>query len=359
MRVLLTLHQGSGSGAVHSVVRVARGLAERGVDVRLVCPPDSPVEAQATAWGIRTHPIPLARAGRFTNARLLRDLLASHPVDIINAHGSRDREALVWLKLSRGLPAPLIITRRSWPRSSWLETRLAARAVDHVSVLSQPMVAPLVRGGIPADRISVIPNGVLLDRIDQPVTSEQLEDWRRRINWSSDRKTVGIVARPKDQEVVLAALPLVQTPVHLVLAGLDGTALTAPLPPMPERHRITRLPFDPAIRPLYDLLDLVLHPSRWDAMPQAVLEALALEKPVIASDATGNAVIIRNEIDGVLVPGIDAAAWAAAIDRLLTDSALAARLAASGRRRAREEFPFSRTIDGMIALYRRVLEAGR
>jgi hypothetical protein len=181
MRVLLTLHQGSGSGAVHSVVRIARGLSERGVDVRLVCPPASAIEAQAHEWGIVTHPLPLAHAGRFTNARRLRELLAAHPVDLVNSHGSRDREALTWLALTGKLTAPLVLTRRSWPRSSWLETRLAARAAAMITVLSQPMIAPLVRLGIPADRIAVVPNGVLLDRIDQPVHPEEVDQWRRRI----------------------------------------------------------------------------------------------------------------------------------------------------------------------------------
>lgn len=357
MRVLLTLHQGSGSGAVHSVVRLGRGLAERGVDVRLVCPPDSPVEAQARAWGIVTHPIPLASAGRLTNGRRLRELLAASPADLVNSHGSRDREALTWIKLTGRLSIPLILTRRSWPRSSWLETRLAARAAERVVVLSQPMVAPLVQGGIPERLIEVIPNGVLLDRIDQPVSEAQLSEWRKRIGGRPDQRTIGIVARPKDQDVVLTALEQVRTPVHLVLAGLDGEALHRPLPALPSRHSVARLPFDPAIRPLYDLLELVLHPSRWDALPQAVLEALALEKPVIASAATGNAEIIRHEVDGLLVAPDDSSAWAAAIDRLLEDRSLAARLAASGKRRAREDFNFSRTIDRTIALYRAVLSS--
>jgi glycosyltransferase involved in cell wall biosynthesis len=355
MRVLLTLHQGSGSGAVHSVVRIARGLAERGVDIRLVCPPDSPIEAEARAWGLVTYPVPLARAGRLTNGRRLQELLSAHPVDLVNSHGSRDREALTWMRITRRLPVPLILTRRSWPRSTWLETRLAARAADRVTVLAEAMVEPLVRSGIPRRLIEVVPNGVLLDRIDQPVTEAQRSDWRKRIGWRPDRRTIGIVARPKDQQVVLDALHAVRTPVHLVLAGLDGDALTRPLPALPERHTVTRLPFDPAIRPLYDLLELVLHPSRWDALPQAVLEALALEKPVIASDATGNAEILRHEVDGLLVSPEDPAAWARAVDRLLEDPALAARLAASGKRRAREDFPFERTIDRTLAVYRDVL----
>jgi glycosyltransferase involved in cell wall biosynthesis len=357
MRVLLTLHQGSGSGAVHSVVRIARGLAERGADVRLVCPPDSPIEAQARAWHLRTHPIPLARAGRLRNGRRLHELLESDPVDLVNSHGSRDREALTWMRIRGRLPVPLILTRRSWPRSTWLETQLAARAADRVTVLGQAMVEPLVASGVPRGLIEVVPNGVLLDRIDQPVTGAQLSEWRTRIGWRPERRTVGIVARPKDQQVVLEALPMVRTPVHLVLAGLDGDALSRPLPGLPERHSVVRLPFDPEIRPLYELLDLVLHPSRWDALPQAVLEALALEKPVIASHATGNAEIIRQEVDGLLVTPDDPAAWAAAIDRLLGDDALAGRLAASGRRRARDDFPFSRTIDRTLAVYRSVLAA--
>jgi glycosyltransferase involved in cell wall biosynthesis len=357
MRVLLTLHQGSGSGAVHSVVRIARGLAERGVDVRLVCPPESPVEAQARGWGIVTHPIPLATAGRLVNGRRLRELLAAHPVDLVNSHGSRDREALTWMRLSGRLDVPLVLTRRSWPRTTWLESRLSAWAADRITVISEPMIAPLVQRGIPRRMIEIVPNGVLLDRIDQPVTEAQLAQWRERIGWRPDRRIVGIVARPKDQDVVLAALHQVATPIHLVLAGLDGDALVRPLATVPERHSIVRLPFDPDIRPIYDLLELVLHPSRWDALPQAVLEALALEKPVIASNSTGNAVIIRNGVDGLLVDPDHPAAWAGAIDQLLGDSALAARLAAQGRRRAREDFPVSRTIDRTIEVYRGVLAA--
>ena len=158
--------------------------------------------------------------------------------------------------------------------------------------------------------------------------------------------------------MVLRALPLVETPIRLVLTGLDGAMLTDPLPEIPARHAVVRLPFDPAIRPLYELVELALHPSRWDALPQAVLEAMALGKPVIASRATGNAVIIRDGIDGVLVEPMHPPAWAAAIDRLLRDRALANRLAAAAPRRAREDFPFERTVAETHALFRELC-AGR
>jgi glycosyltransferase involved in cell wall biosynthesis len=115
---------------------------------------------------------------------------------------------------------------------------------------------------------------------------------------------------------------------------------------------VVRLPFRPDVRPFYQLAEVVLHPSRWDALPQAVLEAMALGKPVIASRATGNAVIIRDEEDGLLVEAMEPEAWARAIDLVLGDQALAARLGDAARLRARVAFPLDRTIDQTIELYR-------
>jgi glycosyltransferase involved in cell wall biosynthesis len=355
LRVLHTLHQGGGSGSVQSVLRIARGIAARGHQVGLVCPPGSEVERDARASGLTVHPIPLAAGGRWTNARLLRRLLSEQGYDLVNAHGSRDREALTWLGITHRLPAPLIITRHSYPRTSVPENLLASSAASRVIAFSEPVAQRLARRGTARSKLQVIHGGVMLDRIDRPVTPAELEEWRARIGWEPSHRTAGVVARPKDQHVVIAALALVRTPVRLVLAGLSGDALTRTLPALPERHAVVRLPFLPEIRPLYELLEVALHPSRWDAFPQAVLEAMALGKPVIGSDATGNAVIIQHEVSGLLVAPTDPAAWAEALDRVLTEPALAARLGAAAVRRAREDFPLERTIDRTIQLYREVL----
>ena len=359
LRVLVSLHQGGGAGSVNSTLRLALGLQSRGLLVRFVCPPGSRVETEAMAGGLEVHPLPLARQRRLVNARALHSLLDHHPVDLIDSHGSRDRQALILLGLLGRLPAPLVITRRSFPRSTRLATWLGSRVAARIVTLSRPVADELCRRGASRDRLVVNPNGVLLDRIDGPVSSEDVESWRRTIQWEPSRKTVAIVARPKDQWVVVQSLALVRTPVRLVLAGLDGDMLTRALPPLPSRHAVVRLPFRYDTRPLYELVDLVLHPSRWDALPQAVLEAMALGKPVIASDATGNREIIRDGVDGLLVPPTDRVAWATAIDRMLAETALAAQLGVAARRRAREDFRFDQTVDRTIALYRTVIGGDR
>jgi glycosyltransferase involved in cell wall biosynthesis len=358
VRVLISLHQGGGAGSVNSTLHLALGLARRGLLVRFVCPPDSPVEVEARAGGLEVHPLPLRSSHRFANARRLRQLLERHPVDLINSQGSKDREAFIWLGLTRRLPAPLILTRRTWPRSTWLELRLGAAVAARVIAVSDSVAGALERGGVPRARIRVIPNGVILARLDRAVAPAEVRAWRERIGWEPSRRTVGIVARPKDQDVVVRALEFVRAPVRLVLAGLDEAALGRPLPPAPARHAVVRLPYDPAIRPLYELLEVALHPSHREAMPQAVLEAMALGKPVIASNDSGNAGIIRHEIDGLLAAPHDPAAWGAALDRVLADGRLAERLGEAARRRAREDFALSHTVDRTIAVYEEVL-AGR
>jgi glycosyltransferase involved in cell wall biosynthesis len=199
----------------------------------------------------------------------------------------------------------------------------------------------------------VIPNGLVAARVDRPVSDRDLFDWKDRIGWEPDRRSIGIVARPKDQPVVLEALRRVRTPVRLVLAGVGRVG------PIAERargvgapHAVVCLPFTPDILPLYRLLELVLLPSRGEGCSQSLLEAMALGKPVIASAAGGNLELVRHEIDGLLVPPLDPDAWADAIERLLGDTALAATLGEAGRERARVSYSLDRTVERTLELYR-------
>jgi glycosyltransferase involved in cell wall biosynthesis len=144
--------------------------------------------------------------------------------------------------------------------------------------------------------------------------------------------------------------------VRLVLAGVgQDDALAEAIERVPPRHAVVVLPFAPDVRPLYELIDLALLPSRMEGFSQALLEAMALGKPVIASAAAGNLDLITPEADGLLVEPMDAAAWALAIDRVLADPGLAGRLGQAGRRTARETYALDRTVERTAALYREVL----
>lgn len=80
---------------------------------------------------------------------------------------------------------------------------------------------------------------------------------------------------------------------------------------------------------------VVALPSRWESLANAGLEAMAMGQAIVTTSGSGFAEIIRDEQEGLLVPPGDPAALGCAIDRLLADHALAARVAAGARRRAR------------------------
>lgn len=102
----------------------------------------------------------------------------------------------------------------------------------------------------------------------------------------------------------------------------------------------------------YGAADLVVHPSLQEIFPNAVGEAMACGRPVIAADAGGTAELLgRDGTTGVLVPPSDAEALADAVSRLITDPARLQALGAAARKRIQEQFP----IEQMIGGYERAL----
>lgn len=102
-------------------------------------------------------------------------------------------------------------------------------------------------------------------------------------------------------------------------------------------------------------LDVVVHCSVLpEPFGQVVIEAMAAQRPVVAAAAGGPAEVVSDGVDGLLVPPGDAAALAQALRRLADDPVLRSRLAAAGRRTARQYTP-ERTADAVHALYQRLL----
>jgi glycosyltransferase involved in cell wall biosynthesis len=332
-------------------------LARAGLHVRFVCPPGSEVEALARSGNLEVHPLKLEPHRRRENAAKLAGLLGRYPVQLINSQSARDREALTWLALTRRLSVPLVVTRRQMPRTFFPENWLMSQLAAQVIAVSRAVGEALIRRGTPRRKLTVIPNGLVAERVDVPVTGAAIDEWKVRIGWEPSRRTIGIVARPKDQAVVLQALGSVRTPVRLVLAGVDPQSrLGRSAGSVTGPHAVVCLPFTPDVRPLYDLLDLVMLPSHSEGLSQALLEAMALGKHVIASASTGNLELVTDGVDGRLVPSMDSMAWAAAIEALLGDARLAGTLGTAARKTARETFALEHTIARTVQLYQSLLQ---
>jgi glycosyltransferase involved in cell wall biosynthesis len=103
------------------------------------------------------------------------------------------------------------------------------------------------------------------------------------------------------------------------------------------------------------LSDVVVCASSYEAFPRAVLEALALERPVVATSVGGIPEAVIDGETGILVPPGDPAALTAAVLRLLDDRQLAQRLAAAGRRLVGQRYTVAAQASALASLYREAL----
>ena len=112
------------------------------------------------------------------------------------------------------------------------------------------------------------------------------------------------------------------------------------------------------IREVWAAAHIAVLPSRREGLPKSLLEAAACGRPIVATDVPGCRAIARADVNALLCPPDDAAALAAAIERLAQDAELRARFGAAGRRLAEDEFSSRRIGRETVALYDRLLGRG-
>jgi L-malate glycosyltransferase len=207
---------------------------------------------------------------------------------------------------------------------------------------------------VPRDRVVVIENGIDLERF-------------RSVDGAPVRRELGLgdlpllvcVARidaEKGGETLLRAMPLIARGAHLAFAG-EG-------PRLPEwkelvarlgvADRVHFLGLRNDVEELMAASSVVVVPSEYEeAFGLAVVEAMASSRPVVVTRSGAMPELVGDA--GVVVPKRDPEAMAAAVNRLLDDAALAARLGRLGRARAKRNFGMEAFVDRTIALYRRAL----
>jgi glycosyltransferase involved in cell wall biosynthesis len=102
-------------------------------------------------------------------------------------------------------------------------------------------------------------------------------------------------------------------------------------------------------------VDCVVQPTLQEAFSQVMAEALWMHKPLVISDVSGAADVVRDGENGLIVPKGDVAALAAAIERLLTDGPLRDRLVTAGRAFVEEHLAIEHVIQQYEAVYERAM----
>lgn len=295
-------------GGERQVALLAAELHRRGLRQLVVTREDTVLAASLTQQGVRVLTVPWRSS---LDPRALVGLLRALPAfrdsrPILHAH---DSHALVLAGLAAKVSRlPLVATRRS----ATMPSRLGWwQHADRVVAISGAVRSLLVGAGVPAGRIVVIPSAVDM---------EQLRE-RPPAPWSPPgRETdpfivaASALTAEKGHRVLLRAHALLEPRPLLVLAGegRERPALEALARALGTDEDVIFLGALADARPLIGAARALVQPSLREALGTAVLEALALGTPVVASDTGGLAEVLQGG-SGTLVPPNDAGALAAAI----------------------------------------------
>jgi glycosyltransferase involved in cell wall biosynthesis len=252
--------------------------------------------------------------------------------------------ALARVPVRIGSRRDVLIPQRSRAQNR-LQT-LSYRFAQRVVANSRAAALQLVREGVDPMKISLIPNGIDLQRhVPAPPRT------RRHVI-----TTVANLRAEKGHDVLVRAVSeIVREIPDLVVQLVGGGPMRDALRGQIEASGLTnvvRLLGDREDVP--DLLrdtDLFVLPSRTEAFPNGVMEAMAMGLPVVASAVGGIPELIEHERNGVLVPPGDERALAAAVLSLFQDPTRADRLASSARTTIVSRYSFDRMVREFEALY--------
>lgn len=306
------------------ILTEARKFAEEGHTLHLICDADSDIFDAAPRYGIETTPIPLKRKS-LSGLLAIRRFFGSWRPDIVNAHSSVDHwlSALARIGLAN---APAIVRTRhiSAPVSRNRPTRwLYRKGCKFVMTTSNAMVEELsVDGFLPREHLVAVPTG-----IDTAAFAPgDRASARKSLGLPANTFILGIVATLrswKGHRYLLDAFEEAALKDALLLIVGDGPQeenLTAQIGALGLQTRVLMVGRHEDVAPFLHAMDAFVLPSYAnEGVPQALLQAMACEKPIIACPVGGIPELLA-ELQGVrMVPPMDAAALAKAMTSMMAD----------------------------------------
>jgi len=358
LTILEITHAGHQAGSTFMIHSLCTSLARRGHRVLVGCRPDSLLAELAHNAGLPVVPLDFRRLAPLSAA--LASVIARERVDLVNSHDTRDRRALTWLRWRHRLPQAFVVTRHTMPLTSPPELIAIGLSADRTIAVSRAVARGLRRRLYPGARLRVVFNGIDLARVDAVPPAAAMERAAAALGDVAGRPVIAVLARRKDQHILLQALEAVERPVVVACVGIEPDAeLRALGDRVPPRHRVVYVPFTDQPLAFYRLATIAALPSRIEGLSLALLEGMALGLPVVASRAGGNPDLVTSGETGLLVPPLDPRAWARALERMLGDPAFAVRAATAGRDRVRRDYALDCMVERTEGVYREAMERRR
>jgi len=347
-------------GQERRIVAEAREMQARGHRLWIGADPCGQIGTEAGKAGLSVVSLNFSRrrllAAVFGLRRLCRDL----GVDILNTHSSLDSWAgLLATRMLR--PRPILVRTRhlSTPISSTLPTRWLYRTPSAIITTSEAISSLIAQtAGVPQARLFTIPTGVDLEEFaPQPRTPMGALGGP---DWPENAVVIGCVAvlrSWKGHLYLVEALRRLATQgesVYLLIVG-DGPyreVIQAKVAELGLQPRVWFAGYQEKVATWLAGMDIVVLASYGhEGVPQALLQALAMAKPVVGTSCGGIPEVVTPEFTGLLAPPRDAGALAAAIATLVRRPELRRSCGEAGRALVAERYSLGAMGDAVEKVY--------
>ena len=324
--------------------------------------------------GINHHVIPSSRAFDVSTWNAVRRLLVKEKIDLVHVHGTRANTNIYWA--ARMLRLPIIYTVHGWSfhddqrwwvkRARIFVEKWITRAVNCTISVSGSNQATGSKY-IPRFQSVVIPNGINLTQFDP---SRRFFDLRREWGLHPDACIIGFVGRmtlQKDPIALIEALPAVlkaETPGPLPRIWCwseRGSSRRTPAKPgraeaLGIERKVVFEKFRTDVPDVLYAMDVFCLPSLWEGLPIGLMEAMAMEKAVLATRVDGSKELVQDGVNGLSVPAGDPAALAEGLVKLATSESLRKRLGGEARKTIKGGFDVTGMTRSIESLYLQTLD---
>lgn len=285
-------------------------------------------------------------------------------IHIIHSH--EYKSDFIALPIARAYGMPVITTLHGWIANN-LKSKfyIAAqkkilRYFDAVIAVSDKTRRDILAAGVPGEKVKLIYNAIVTDKYTPSVSGESA--LKKRLNLSPSARLIGNIGRlspEKGQKDFLRAAKKIlssRSDVYFVLAGdgPDRGALEELTDALGIRQNVFFLGHITDMRGLYNDVDAIALTSYTEGFPNVILEAMCMEKPVLATDVGGVSEIVQDQTTGILVQPADTDSICSGLLRLIGDRVFEERIVRNGKKLVLEKFEFRDRVVRVQDLYKLV-----
>ncbi len=349
-------------GGEKQTLYLSRYLQEWGYSSSVICQTDSALHHRLRDMSLELYPVRMRSELDVFSAMAIAKIVKRLKAGILHMHTAHAQTLGMMSNLFYRVPANVVSRRVDFRVGRNFLSRLKYRFPDRYIAVSDAVSAILVEDGIPEERIVTVHSGVVpgsREEIETDYLFDEFEhsgDLRGRIRLV----TVAALTAQKDHATLIRAMDfLVKADRRFILFVVGEGALKESLLEIRDTlglgdHVVFTGFRDDAIN-FIKFADLFVLSSRWEGLGTSIIDAMAMGRPIVATNTGGIPELIVSGESGILVERENPEQLADAIKRLAADAALRKRISEGARRRA-GAFSIENTVRKTIAVYGTLLD---